>query len=133
MFLYGIPSLWQIYTMSHVGKQKEVISQLKKTNPEDNWESVQKTNIQEVLTETFPKHKPMFEDHESLIKRGEVIKAFFKEYERMNPLTGDEKYGCVSHSMTIAAMTCEGPDTSEPKVGLKNHIWLNNCQVLPFT
>ena len=51
----------------------------------------------------------------------------------MYPLTGDEKYGCVAHSMTIAALTSDGHDgKQEHAKGLINHIWLNNCQVLPF-
>jgi len=29
LFTYGIPELWQIYTLANVGKQQEIISQLK--------------------------------------------------------------------------------------------------------
>lgn len=32
MYLYGIPDLWQLYTLANVSKQKEVISQLRKVS-----------------------------------------------------------------------------------------------------
>ena len=124
MFLYGIPQLWQVFTLSHVNKQKEVVSQIRKINPEPNSESVQKTNVIEVLKDTLPKYQ-QFEDNESTLRRCAGIQEFMKENLRMNPLEGHQKYAVVCHSMLIAAMTSDGL-TEEPlegPKGLKNHTW----------
>lgn len=93
--------------------------------------AVQKTNIKEVLTEVLPTFHPRFEDCESLLRRGEVFKEFMREYQRMNKLEGDEKFGVVCHSMFIATLTAEGLDESD-KMGFKNYVWCQNCQLLPF-
>lgn len=74
----------------------------------------------------LPSHHPRFEDCESLLRRGAVIKGFMKENLRMNPLEGDEKYAIVCHSMIIATLTAEGLDESD-KMGYKNYKWLHNC------
>ena len=83
------------------------------------------------MIEELPKHTPRFEDCESLLRRADVIKAFMKEYERMNPLTGDEKFGIVCHSQLIATMTAEGLDENDSK-GFKGYTWAENCQLLPY-
>ena len=88
MFLYGIPQLWQVFTLANVTKQKEIIMQLKKTNPEPNHLAMQKTNISDVLCEVLPQHEPQFEMPADLLRRGVVIDDFLKEYLRCNPLNG---------------------------------------------
>ena len=112
-FLYGIPQLWQVFTLANVRKQQEIISQLVKTNPEANHEAPQKTNVIEVLKSTFAKYDKAFEDVDSLLRRATVIDDFLKEHLRCNPLEGDQKYAVVCHSMIIATMTSEGADPSD--------------------
>ena len=88
--MYGIPELWQIYTLADVAKQQEIVSELKKINPEANSAAPQKTNYRDVLKVVLPKHNRLrFEDSPSLLRRAGVIDEFFREYLRMNPLEGD--------------------------------------------
>jgi hypothetical protein len=126
MYLYGIPDLWQVYTLSHVGKQKEIISQLRKTGGE----TLQKTNVMEVMKATLPKYEP-FEDSESLWRRAGILREFMKENLRSNPLEGQQKYAIVCHSMIIACLTADGIDESD-KTGFKGYTWCENCQNIPF-
>jgi len=78
----------------------------------------------EVMKETLklPEYQPRFEDPASLLRRRTIVEEFMKEYLRMNPLTGQEKYGIVCHSMLMATMTCEGLNPND-KFGLLNYTW----------
>ena len=66
-----------------------------------------------------------------LLRRGVVIDDFLKEYLRCNPLNGQQKYGVVCHSMIIATLTSSGLDPNDKK-GLKDYVWMQNCQLLPY-
>lgn len=60
--------------------------------------------------ELLKNNKPRYEDHFDLFERARVIRQFFAEYIRSNPLNVEtqEKYGVISHSRTLATMTSKG-------------------------
>jgi hypothetical protein len=98
LFVYGIPELWQVFTLANVELQKAVIEKLKKINPEPNHLGRQKTNIREVMVEVLPQYEPRFEDCGSLLRRAIVLRDFLKEYLRMNPLPEGHRNCVVAHS-----------------------------------
>jgi len=124
MFDHGIPSLWQVFNIANVEKQKEVFSQLKITEGVDG--GPQKTNVTQVLQDTMKQHPSPWETWESLWQRSCVIKNFLKKYLRAYPLQGDEKTAIVCHSHLIAAITSNGPDYSERR-GFTGYYWTQNC------
>jgi hypothetical protein len=68
------------------------------------------TNYPEVAINTLIRHNAIFEDRADLYERSLVIKDFFREYLRANPLNNDagEKYGVVTHSSILSGMTATG-------------------------
>jgi len=74
MFVYGIPSLWQVYTVCNLEKQKLLLDQVKITNPDCAHNEIQRTNIRDVMNAEFPKHEPRFEEPVTLMRRAQVVK-----------------------------------------------------------
>ena len=107
LFVYGIPELWQVFTLANVDKQKLIVEKLKKINPEPNHEAPQRTNYKEVMVEILPQFEPRFEDADSLLRRAVVIREFMKEYLRVNPLPEGQRNAIVCHSQIIATMTAD--------------------------
>ena len=76
MMLYGIPRLWQLFTLASLDKQKELILALKKTTKDGRIE----INHKEVLLEKLVANQPRYETHQNLFERAKVIRQFMREY-----------------------------------------------------
>lgn len=83
-------------------------------------------NQKEAILERLAAHHPRYENHFDLFERAKVIKNFFREYIRFNPLDNatQEKYGIISHSRTMATLTSSGVT---PEGDLIDYTWLKNC------
>lgn len=125
LYLYGIPKLWQIFTISNLAKQKEIIQSLK-LGADGKIE-----NLKEVLFERLGAHEPRYENHHDLFARVKIIKQFMREYITANPLDNSkqEKYGIVAHSRVMATMTAASIGENDELV---DYYWMQNCEMRPF-
>ncbi len=80
IYLYGIPKLWQVYTLASLPKQKDIITSLRVDKDGGP------ANLQEVMFERLAKHEPRFENHFDLFERAKIIKTFMREYLIANPI-----------------------------------------------
>lgn len=121
IYLYGIPALWQIYTVANLAKQKEMILSLRR---DDQGE----INHVEVILERLASHHPRYENHKDLYERATIIKTFMREYLNANSLdhTTQEKYAIVSHSRIIATLTASGVGEDD---SLLDYQWFKNCEM----
>lgn len=126
LYLYGIPKLWQVYTLANLAKQKEIILNLKADIDQGG-----PRNLKEVLLERLGSHEPRYENHFDLFERAKVIKTFMREYLNANPLDNEkqEKYAIISHSRTMATVTAS---SVSPEGDLLDYYWLKNCEIIPF-
>lgn len=72
MFAYGVPELWQIWTLANVNRQKELLEKINAISDKDGTH----TNVIDVLNEELPKHKPQFEKPNDLLSRKAAIDEF---------------------------------------------------------
>ena len=87
MFMYGVPELWQTYTIADVEKQKMLLNEMKQVNPEPVWEAPQKTNYQDAAKKIFPNYAvSMFENNGCLVARANNVRRYLRENLRANPL-----------------------------------------------
>lgn len=125
IYLYGIPKLWQVYTLASLPKQKDIITSLKvgvDGGP---------ANLQEVMLQRLASHEPRFENHFDLYERAKIIKDFMREYLIANPLDHEQqyKYGIISHSRTMATLSASGVSAEGE---LLDFYWMKNCEIRPF-
>ena len=118
MFAYGVPELWQVWTLANINRQKELLQKIEATSLKDRT----KTNVIDVLNDELPKHKPQFERPNDLLLRKAAIDEFLFRFKDNNPLDG-KKNAIISHSMTIGALTSDGIDADD-RHGLKNYAWI---------
>eukprot|EP00347_Sterkiella_histriomuscorum_P012250 403369316 len=125
IYLYGIPQLWQIYTVANLAKQKDMILSLRK---DDNGQ----INVLDVILQRQAAHHPRYENHHDLFERARIIKTFMREYIIANPLdqSTQEKYAIVSHSRIIATLTASGVGEDD---SLLDYQWFKNCEMRPFS
>ena len=127
MYLYGVPQLWQVYTLSNLEKQKEIIGLCQKDK------ETGKINHVEVLQQLLkkPESWPRYESLNDLYERSKKIKSFMAEYLRCNPLNVEkiEKYGVICHSRILSALTAK---SISDKGDLEDFKWFQNCEMQPF-
>jgi len=83
------------------------------------------------MKEAFIQAPKQFESPEDLLMRRNAVVGFMKEHLKYNPLGPNQRYGIVSHSIFIAAMTAQGLDENDC-FGLKEYIFPVNCQLVPY-
>lgn len=83
----------------------------------------------EALLEIFKDFKG-YETDADMFERVKVVRKFFRSFVDNLGLKNDEKVAVVAHSKLIASLTAKGLTEAG---NLKDFLWLNNCDSLPFT